>query len=76
MAFENDFETVAGTPYLEPHHIDRLSDGGLDRPDVVGAICPTCHRRIHHGSDGKTLNDRLREAIASKEKALGPQSHA
>jgi 5-methylcytosine-specific restriction protein A len=65
------FETRAGTPYLEPHHIDRLSDGGLDRPDVVGAICPTCHRRIHHGADGKELNDRLRKAIAQKEQALG-----
>lgn len=67
---EAPFETAAGTPYLEPHHIDRLSDGGLDRPDVVAAVCPTCHRRIHHGADGRTLNDRLRQAIAEKEDAL------
>ena len=27
-----------GTPYLEPHHINRLSDGGLDHPMYVG-VC-------------------------------------
>src|SRR5262249_35807781 len=40
------------SPYLEVHHIDRLSDGGLDVPSRVAAICPTCHRHIHCGKGG------------------------
>jgi 5-methylcytosine-specific restriction protein A len=56
-----------GTPYLEPHHINRLSDGGLDHPKYVGAICPTCHRLIHFGENGQHRNDELRARIAAKE---------
>ena len=55
------------TPYLEPHHINRLSDGGLDHPMYVGAICPTCHRLIHYGENGHHRNDELRARIAAKE---------
>ena len=60
-----------GTPYLEPHHINRLSDGGLDHPKYVGAICPTCHRLIHFGVNGQQRNDELRGRIAAKEAELG-----
>ncbi|MCO5411946.1 HNH endonuclease [Ralstonia mojiangensis] len=56
-----------GTPYLEPHHINRLSDGGLDHPKYVGAICPTCHRLIHFGENGQHRNEELRARIAAKE---------
>lgn len=56
-----------GTPYLEPHHINRLSDGGLDHPKYVAAICPNCHRHIHFGVDGSELNDKLRSYVASIE---------
>lgn len=40
-----------GAPYLEPHHIERLSDGGPDDPRFVIALCPNCHRRAHSGAD-------------------------
>lgn len=53
------FERRDGTPYLEPHHTTRVSDGGLDHPRYVGAVCPTCHREIHHGRDGKRRNAEL-----------------
>ncbi|MGY8527206.1 HNH endonuclease [Paracidovorax citrulli] len=56
-----------GTPYLEPHHINRLSDGGLDHPEFIGAICPTCHRRIHFGADGREQNERLRSIVEARE---------
>jgi 5-methylcytosine-specific restriction protein A len=39
-----------GEPYLEPHHIERLSDGGPDDPKSVIALCPNCHRRAHSGA--------------------------
>jgi 5-methylcytosine-specific restriction enzyme A len=48
-----------GTPYLEPHHLRRLSDGGPDHPAHVIALCPNCHRRVHAGVDGSSYNDRL-----------------
>lgn len=38
-----------GSPYLEPHHIRRLSDGGPDDPRFVIALCPNCHREAHFG---------------------------
>lgn len=61
------FLTRAGRPYLEPHHTRRLSDGGPDDYHHVIALCPTCHRRVHHGGDGSTYNDELREKLRSIE---------
>jgi len=53
------FQTSIGRPYLEPHHIHRLSDGGPDVPNCVTAVCPNCHKEIHYGINGKSLNERL-----------------
>lgn len=53
------FARPDGSPYLEPHHTTRVSDGGLDHPRFVAAICPTCHREIHHGRDGDSKNAAL-----------------
>ena len=64
------FETLRGDPFLEVHHLTRLSDGGPDAPDRVAAICPNCHREIHHGRRGGSLNEQLLKAIAEKENAL------
>jgi 5-methylcytosine-specific restriction protein A len=67
------FKRRDGTPYLEPHHTTRLADEGLDHPASVGAICPTCHRRIHSGEDGDSWNERLRQLIDKKENAAEPE---
>ncbi len=48
-----------GVPYLEPHHIQRLTDGGPDHPKLVIALCPNCHRRVHYGADGVAFNNDL-----------------
>ena len=61
------FKRPDGSPYLEPHHTRRLSDGGPDHPRWVGAICPTCHRQIHYGVDGQDLNRRLQTYLATIE---------
>jgi len=42
-----------GTPYLEVHHIIPLSDGGIDDLSNACALCPTCHRLLHHGLEEK-----------------------
>lgn len=56
-----------GSPYLEPHHTNRVSDGGLDHPQFVAAICPNCHREIHSGADGAEKNRVLAQKIRSYE---------
>ena len=55
------------TPYLEPHHTTRVSDGGPDHPKHVAAICPSCHREIHHGENGVAKNIALQQTILLRE---------
>lgn len=61
------FKTSDNKPYLEVHHLRRLSDGGLDHPEHVAAICPNCHRRVHYGKDRKKYNKKLINKIQRKE---------
>lgn len=56
-----------GDPYLEPHHILRLADGGPDHPRWVIALCPNCHRRVHSGVDGDQYNSDLDVKVAEIE---------
>jgi 5-methylcytosine-specific restriction protein A len=64
------FKKKNGAPYLEPHHTKRLADEGPDHPQWVGAICPTCHRRIHSGADGRALNQTLMVKLELKESSF------
>jgi 5-methylcytosine-specific restriction protein A len=63
------FTRKDGSPYLEPHHIKRVADGGPDHPKSVGAVCPTCHRLIHHGDEGTKLNAELEKYVQEIEEA-------
>lgn len=65
------FQTAAGRPYLEAHHIRRLSDGGPDDPSFVAGICPNCHRRAHYANDRSAFNDKLLATVDAREAALG-----
>jgi hypothetical protein len=38
-----------GTPFLEVHHRTPLSEGGEDTTENALALCPNCHREVHHG---------------------------
>ncbi|MED1578724.1 MrcB family domain-containing protein [Bacillus safensis] len=47
---------VTGKRYLEMHHLVPMKyqgefDVNLDRESQLLALCPTCHRQIHHGTD-------------------------
>ncbi len=64
------FNRVDGSPYLEPHHTKRISDGGPDHPRWVAAICPNCHCRIHHGNDGAEINDALEQYLFTIEREV------
>ena len=54
-------------PYLEPHHVNRLADGGPDQPAFVAAVCPTCHRRVHHAKSGAAYNSTIIQKLRTIE---------
>ena len=70
---ESPFLTKHGIPYLEVHHIQKLSDYGLDSPTNVAALSPNCHRRIHQGLDGHIIDEKLLQKIRLKEHAKAGQ---
>jgi 5-methylcytosine-specific restriction protein A len=65
------FTTATGRPYLEAHHIRRLSDGGPDDPRHVAGICPNCHRRAHYAADRVAFNGSLADKVKALESVMG-----
>jgi 5-methylcytosine-specific restriction protein A len=61
------FERRDGSLYLEPHHVELISEGGPDDPHWVGAVCPNCHREFHYGVHGETRNATLRAKLQTIE---------
>jgi len=59
------FFAVDGEPYLEPHHVRRMTDGGPDDPRFVIALCPNCHRHAHVAADSVSFNDALQQKLAA-----------
>ena len=57
------FVTEKNQPYLEEHHIRRLSDGGPDDPAWTIALCPNCHQRAHYSVDKEQFNRELRQRV-------------
>lgn len=64
---EAPFVTTQGRPFLEAHHVSRVSDGGPDHPRWVIALCPNCHRRVHYGQNGEEYNARLTKSLGEME---------
>ena len=50
------FDGQNGDPYLECHHMDWLSKGGMDSAENCVALCPNCHRRMHILNDQADIN--------------------
>lgn len=50
------FDDQNGEPYLECHHIEWLSNGGIDSAENCVALCPNCHRRMHILNDQNDIN--------------------
>jgi len=51
-----------GSKYLEAHHVWPLAEGGPDTLDNVVALCPNCHRALHHAKDRDPRDQQLRAA--------------
>ncbi len=50
------FKGQDGEPYLECHHIEWLSKGGMDSIDNCVALCPNCHRKMHVINDPEDID--------------------
>ena len=48
-----------GTPFLEVHHVKPLADEGSDTAKNAVAVCPNCHRSLHHASDAERRREKL-----------------
>ena len=57
------FQGVDGQPFLEVHHVRSLSDGGTDTVFNTVALCPNCHRQLHHGLNAPQLVGLLHAQI-------------
>lgn len=62
------FLTQTNRPYLEVHHIRKISDGGPESPKWVAALCPNCHARSHYSKERGLHNQELAEKIEQKER--------
>lgn len=59
-----------GVPFLEAHHIRRLTDGGPDDPRFMIGVCPNCHRAAHYSFDKLAINKQMQEKVANQEQEL------
>lgn len=59
------FKTKAGSLYLESHHITPLSEGGVDHPSNVIALCPNHHREAHYSECSSELRSVFLEKIGN-----------
>ena len=58
------FTKSDGAPYLEVHHLRRLADGGSDTVQNTIAVCPNCHRELHHGINKTALRDLIYSKVS------------
>lgn len=64
---ERGFVTSKGNLYLETHHIQPLSEGGIDRPENMAALCPNHHREAHFGAEADEIRRSLMEKLVTIE---------
>jgi 5-methylcytosine-specific restriction protein A len=53
------FITKQGNPFLETHHIIPLGQDGKDVIENTVALCPNCHRKLHHAFNPEDDKERL-----------------
>ncbi len=55
---EEGFLMENGGKYTEVHHIEELSKSMKDSPKNLMAVCPTCHKILHYGTDFELIKGR------------------
>lgn len=61
------FKNLQGNDYLEVHHMRALAEGGSDRVQNAVALCPNCHRALHHAADASERRTRIYECVSRLE---------
>ena len=61
------FEDEQGVPFLEVHHLIPLANGGSDTTENTAAVCPNCHRALHHASNRVGMTARIVGLVLEKE---------
>lgn len=61
---EAPFVLNDGAPYLEVHHVRHLANDGSDTTWNAVAVCPNCHRELHHGKRKEELVESLYASIS------------
>lgn len=56
-----------GNPHFQAHHV--IAD--VDLVDWIGAVCGTCHDRLHHGTDRANRADELRKIVKDRQIKMG-----
>lgn len=69
----NSYVEVDGNSYVEAHHLIPMStqlffEYTIDFADNIIALCPTCHRKIHHATD--EVKKELVEQLYERRKEL------
>jgi 5-methylcytosine-specific restriction protein A len=64
------FISKDGSPYLEVHNVRSVVDYGIEQPNALLAMCPTCHREAHVGLGIRDMVARLDSTAANIESAL------
>ncbi|WP_086553259.1 HNH endonuclease [Acetobacter orientalis] len=62
------FKSKDGQDFLELHHVKPLAEGGSDKVENAVALCPNCHRALHHASDAMERREMLYAKISTLEK--------
>lgn len=63
-----------GEPFLEVHHVLPLAEEGPDVVENAVAVCPNCHRRLHHSDEGDLPTEILYERIDRLQKVHSTQA--
>jgi 5-methylcytosine-specific restriction endonuclease McrA len=57
------FITENGDPYLEVHHVVSIARQGADTVENTVALCPNCHRLLHHAVNNVEHTERLYKQV-------------
>lgn len=60
---EAPFLTGDDKPFLEVHHVRKLADNGSDTVENAVAVCPNCHRALHHAVNRLARTQSLYEKV-------------
>jgi 5-methylcytosine-specific restriction endonuclease McrA len=62
------FKDDHNLPFLEVHHVIHLANGGPDTISNAVALCPNCHRAMHHARDRKKRVAKLYQSFSRLKK--------